>query len=63
MVDLWADWVARYPIVSLEDGLAEEDWAGWKALNARIGDRVQLVGDDILVTNPSFIRGGSPSGP
>jgi enolase len=58
MVDLWADWVARYPIVSLEDGLAEEDWAGWKALNARIGDRVQLVGDDILVTNPSFIRRG-----
>jgi enolase len=58
MVDLWADWVARYPIVSLEDGLAEEDWAGWKALNARLGDRVQLVGDDILVTNPSFIRRG-----
>ena len=58
MVDLWADWVARYPIVSLEDGLAEEDWDGWKALNARLGDKVQLVGDDILVTNPSFIRRG-----
>ena len=58
MIDLWADWAARYPIVSLEDGLAEEDWAGWKALNARIGDRVQLVGDDILVTNPTFIRRG-----
>jgi len=58
MVDLWADWVARYPIVSLEDGLAEEDWAGWKELQARIGDRVQLVGDDLLVTNPAFIRRG-----
>jgi enolase len=58
MVDLWADWVARYPIVSLEDGLAEEDWAGWRELNARLGDRVQLVGDDILVTNPAFIRRG-----
>ncbi len=58
MVDLWADWVARYPIVSLEDGLAEEDWAGWKELNTRLGDRVQLVGDDILVTNPAFIRRG-----
>ncbi len=58
MVDLWADWVARYPIVSLEDGLAEEDWAGWKQLNTRLGDKVQLVGDDILVTNPAFIRRG-----
>jgi enolase len=58
MVDLWADWVARFPIVSLEDGLGEEDWAGWTALNARLGDRVQLVGDDLLVTNPSFIRKG-----
>jgi enolase len=58
MVDLWADWAARYPIVSLEDGLAEEDWAGWKALNARLGDKVQLVGDDLLVTNPAFIRRG-----
>jgi len=58
MVDLWADWAARYPIVSLEDGLAEEDWAGWKELNARLGDTVQLVGDDILVTNPAFIRRG-----
>ena len=58
MVDLWADWVARYPIVSLEDGLAEEDWAGWAELNARLGDKVQLVGDDIFVTNPAFIRRG-----
>ena len=58
MVDLWADWVARYPIVSLEDGLGEEDWAGWKELNARLGDKVQLVGDDLLVTNPAFIKRG-----
>ncbi len=58
MVDLWTDWVARYPIVSLEDGLAEEDWAGWRELNARLGDKVQLVGDDIFVTNPAFIRRG-----
>jgi enolase len=58
MVDLWADWIDRYPIVSLEDGLAEEDWAGWKALNERLGTRVQLVGDDILVTNSDFIRRG-----
>jgi enolase len=58
MVDLWADWVARYPIVSLEDGLAEEDWAGWKELNTRLGAAIQLVGDDILVTNPAFIRRG-----
>ena len=56
MVDLWADWIARYPIVSLEDGLAEEDWSGWRELNARLGDKVQLVGDDIVVTNPAFIR-------
>jgi enolase 1/2/3 len=55
MVDLWEDWIARYPIVSLEDGLAEEDWAGWVELNARLGDKVQLVGDDIVVTNPTFI--------
>jgi enolase len=58
MVDLWEDWIARYPIVSLEDGLAEEDWAGWRELNARLGSKVQLVGDDILVTNPSFIVRG-----
>ncbi len=58
LIDLWADWVARYPIISLEDGLGEEDWAGWKDLTARLGDKVQLVGDDLLVTNPAFIRRG-----
>jgi enolase len=51
MVDLWADWVGRYPIVSLEDGLGEDDWEGWEALTKRLGDKVQIVGDDLLVTN------------
>ena len=51
LVDFWADWLERYPIVSLEDGLAEDDWAGWQSLTARLGDRIQLVGDDLLVTN------------
>ena len=51
LVDLWADWVARYPIVSIEDGLAEDDWKGWQILTARLGGSVQLVGDDLLVTN------------
>jgi enolase 1/2/3 len=51
LVDFWADWVQRYPIVSLEDGLAEDDWAGWSSLTARLGARVQLVADDLLVTN------------
>ena len=56
MIDLWADLVERYPIVSIEDGLAEEDWDGWRRLTERLGDRVQLVGDDLLVTNPAFVR-------
>ena len=51
MVEFWSDWVNRYPIVSLEDGLAEDDWDGWAALTERLGDRIQLVGDDLLVTN------------
>jgi enolase len=51
MVDLWADWCDRYPIVSIEDGLAEDDWDGWALLTERLGSRVQLVGDDLLVTN------------
>ncbi len=58
MVDLWADWTRRYPIISIEDGMAEEDWDGWRSLTARLGDRVQLVGDDIFVTNPARIREG-----
>ncbi len=51
LIDFWADWADRYPIISLEDGLAEDDWDGWSALTARLGDRLQLVGDDLLVTN------------
>ncbi len=51
LADLWVEWARQYPIVSIEDGMAEDDWDGWKALTARIGDRVQLVGDDLLVTN------------
>jgi enolase len=58
LIDLWERWVASYPIVSLEDGLGEEDWEGWQELTRRLGDRVQLVGDDILVTNPAFIARG-----
>jgi enolase len=56
MVDFWADWANRYPIISLEDGLAENDWANWSRLVARIGDKVQIVGDDLLVTNPERVR-------
>jgi enolase len=51
LIEFWADWVERYPIVSLEDGLGEDDWEGWTALTSRLGGRVQLVGDDLLVTN------------
>ncbi|HYN88228.1 MAG TPA: phosphopyruvate hydratase [Ardenticatenaceae bacterium] len=51
MVEFWADWVNRYPIVSIEDGLAEDDWSGWELLTQRLGDRIQLVGDDFLVTS------------
>jgi enolase len=58
MVDLWADWTRGYPIVSIEDGMAEEDWDGWRSLTARIGDRIQLVGDDLFVTNTERIREG-----
>jgi enolase len=58
MVDYWEDLIGRYPIVSIEDGLDEGDWDGWKLLTERIGDRVQLVGDDLLVTNPAFVRRG-----
>ena len=51
LIAFWADWVARYPIVSLEDGLAEDDWAGWTALTDQLGNRIQVMGDDLLVTN------------
>ena len=55
LVDLWASWCATYPIVSIEDGLAEDDWDGWTMITKRLGDRVQLVGDDLLVTNTARI--------
>ena len=58
MIDLLVDWARQYPVISIEDGLAEDDWDGWAALTARIGDRVQLVGDDIFVTNPKILRRG-----
>jgi enolase len=58
MVDFWADWVARYPIVSIEDGLAEDDWDGWALLTRKLGDRLQLVGDDLFVTNPAILARG-----
>jgi enolase len=58
MTALYASWLDAYPIVSIEDPLAEDDWAGWKELTARLGDRVQVVGDDIFVTNPERLRRG-----
>ena len=61
-VDFLADWAAEYPIVTIEDGLAEDDWAGWKLLTDRIGDKVQLVGDDLFVTNPKIFKEGIESG-
>ncbi|MEE2969302.1 MAG: phosphopyruvate hydratase [Pseudomonadota bacterium] len=62
MVALYADLVNRYPIVSIEDGLAEDDWEGWAALTAEIGDKVQLVGDDLFVTNPERLARGIRAG-
>jgi enolase len=62
MVQYWADWVNKYPIVSLEDGLAENDWEGWKLLTDELGDKIQLVGDDLFVTNPEFLARGIDSG-
>lgn len=56
MVSFWMNWVRQYPIVSIEDGLAEDDWDGWKNLTAQIGDKTQVVGDDLLVTNPARVR-------
>ncbi|GAB4574100.1 MAG: phosphopyruvate hydratase [Anaerolineae bacterium] len=58
MVEFWANWVEKYPIISLEDGLDENDWENWQKLTARIGDRVQIVGDDLLVTNPERVARG-----
>ena len=62
MVRFWSDWVNKYPIVSIEDGLAEDDWEGWKMLTDEIGDRIQLVGDDLFVTNTERLQRGIDEG-
>ena len=62
MVALYEDWVRQYPIISIEDGVAEGDWDGWKKLTRAIGDRIQLVGDDVFVTNPEILRRGIAEG-
>jgi enolase len=61
MIDLYSQWVDVYPIISIEDGLAEHDWEGWAALTAKLGSKIQLVGDDIFVTNPIFLKKGIES--
>ena len=62
MVELYVDWVRQYPIISIEDGVAEGDWDGWKLLTRTLGDRVQVVGDDVFVTNPAILRRGISDG-
>ena len=62
MVEMYTDWVRQYPIISIEDGVAEGDWDGWTALTRALGDRVQLVGDDVFVTNPEILRKGIAEG-
>jgi enolase len=62
MVDYWAKWVEKYPIRSLEDGLAENDWHGWKLITDRLGKKVQLVGDDLFVTNVEYLQKGISTG-
>ena len=62
MVEFWAKWVKNYPIISIEDGMAESDWAGWKLMTDRLGDKIQLVGDDLFVTNTKFLRKGIQTG-
>jgi len=62
MADFWAHWVERYPIISIEDGMAEDDWAGWKILTDRLGSKIQLVGDDLFVTNTKRLKRGIDEG-
>jgi enolase len=62
MVDYWASWVKQYPIISLEDGMAEFDWDGWKLLTDAVGEKIQLVGDDLFVTNTEFLSKGIEKG-
>lgn len=58
MADYWTDWTKKYPIISIEDGMAEDDWEGWKMLTDKVGDKIQLVGDDLFVTNPQRLQMG-----
>jgi enolase len=62
MIKYYADWCKKYPIISIEDGLAEDDWAGWKKITAEIGEKVQLVGDDLFVTNTTRLARGIKEG-
>jgi enolase len=62
MIAFWADWVAKYPIISIEDGMAEFDWDGWKKLTDQLGKKIQLVGDDLFVTNPAILAKGIEKG-
>jgi enolase len=62
MVAMLADWARQYPIISIEDGVAESDWTGWKLLTKELGDTVQLVGDDVFVTNPEILKRGIAEG-
>jgi len=62
MVEMYADWVRQYPIISIEDGVAEGDWSGWQSLTRALGQRIQLVGDDVFVTNPEILRKGIADG-
>ena len=62
MIAMYEDWTRQYPIISIEDGLAEGDWPGWKTLTAALGSRVQLVGDDVFVTNPKILKEGIEQG-
>lgn len=62
MVDYWASWAKKYPIISIEDGMAEDDWGGWKSLTEKIGSKVQLVGDDLFVTNVTRLQDGISQG-
>jgi enolase len=58
MVDYWKEWVSKYPIVSIEDGMGEDDWAGWKLMNQTLGNKIQIVGDDLFVTNVKRLQRG-----
>jgi enolase len=62
MIKLYADWVRQYPIISIEDGLAQDDWEGWKALTEALGDKIQIVGDDLFVTNTERLQRGIDEG-